>query len=167
MREGKQKTRPPHDLDLHPCISCQVCFTMGVLSDLYLSTPDLAAGYGENLEVPAGERAEFKRLTFLEFSMLWAIMEGVPWEEDRHMDVFEMVASRDDGGEMIFRFPEEFIATASTVEPAHAAAAAEAWSQTEELACTAGDIRPAIDELIRLARLALQSGKSVYLWNCV
>jgi hypothetical protein len=44
-----------------------------------------------------------------------------------------------------------------------------AWAEAnkEELAWDASDFEPIVRDLVRLARAARTSGKSVYLWNCL
>jgi len=139
---------------------------MGLLCDIYISTADQAASYDDTQAVPASERAQLKGLTFLEFSTLWAILQHRPWE-DAHMDAFECILQQDGGERLIYSFPPEFVAAAANVTSEQAATAAEEWAQTEELSCSAADVRPAIDELARLARVAQDSGRRLYLWNCV
>jgi hypothetical protein len=139
---------------------------MGVLSDLYVSTPELAEAYDDEQTRPDNERAELSGLTEIEFSTLWAIIEGEEWEE-RHMDAFESILQKSDGERLIFRLPDAFVAKAATLSQGDAASAAEAWAETDELECDAEELLPAIQELTRLSKEAIRSGRSLYLWNCV
>jgi hypothetical protein len=139
---------------------------MSLLCDLYVSTPDRALSYDEQQDVPDSERAQLTSLTFLEFSTLWAIIQGQPWD-DPHMNGFEKLFDTEDGERAIYRFPAELVTLAASLDETSAAKAAEAWAQTDELHCSAADIRHVIDDLSRVSRVAQQSGRSLYLWNCL
>lgn len=139
---------------------------MALLCDLYVSTPERALSYAEDQDAPAAESTQLTGLTFLEFSTLWAILQGQPWGE-AHMDGFEQILATPDGGRSIFRFPAEFVTEAAALDTDAAARAAEAWAQTDELGCPPADIEHVIADLRRLARVAEQTGRSLYLWNCL
>ncbi|QJE96915.1 hypothetical protein [Luteolibacter luteus] len=140
---------------------------MSVLSDLYVSTPDKAPDYDENQEAPENERAEMTGFTTIEFSTLWAILEGKPWEEG-HMDAFETVIEKDGGDRLISLVPSSLVALAADLDESGISAAAEEWAQTDELEhCEAEDLVEAIEEFRRVARVARDSKRGLYLWNCV
>ena len=140
---------------------------MSVLADLYVSTPDKALEYDETQEAPENERAQLKGLTYIEFSTLWAILEGKPWEDD-HMDSFESVMEKDHGERMIFRFPDSFVTLAAGLDEAAITSAAEEWAETDELEdWEPEDLTEMIEELRRVAGVAKSSKRGLYLWNCV
>jgi hypothetical protein len=139
---------------------------VSVLAHLYVSTADKAPEYDESQEAPESERAELTGFTYIEFSTLWAIMEGKPWE-DAHMDSFESIMEKDNGERMIFRFPDAFVALAAGLDDPAIEAAAEEWAETDELECDPEDVQPVIEELRRVARVAKDSKRGLYVWNCV
>lgn len=140
---------------------------MSVLADLYVSIPDQALEYDSTQEAPENEKAELTGFTSIEFSTLWAILEGKPWEE-AHMDAFETIIEKDGGERMISLVPQKLVELAAALDEAGIAAAAEEWAQTDELEhCEAEDLVEAIEELRRVARVAKESGRGLYLWNCV
>ena len=139
---------------------------MSVLSDLYVSTPDEALRYDETQSAPENERAQLKRLTTLEYSMLWAILEGKPWELSS-MKAFEMIMIEDDGERLIYRFPETLVELAGGLDDAAIAAAAEPWANTEEMRCDPEDTKFIIGELRRVARVAKETNRNLYLWISV
>jgi len=142
---------------------------MSVLSDLYVSAPDLAIDY-DDLEAqqtfPDSDREQFKGLTVLELSTLWAIIRKKSWDVSQ-MRGFEKILMRDGGERLIYRLPDAFLSVVSDLDDPAAGAAAEKWAQTDELRCAAADVRPVIDALGRLAGVARQSGRGVYIWNCL
>ncbi|WP_035609005.1 hypothetical protein [Haloferula sp. BvORR071] len=140
---------------------------MSVLADLYVSTPDKALEYDETQQAPENERAEMTGFTAIEFSTLWAIIEGKDWDE-AHMDAFETVMEKDGGDRMISLLPTKFVELSAALDEAGIAAAAEEWAQTDELEhCEPEDLRETIEELRRVARVAKESKRSLYLWNSV
>ncbi len=139
---------------------------MSVLADIYVSAPENALAYDGSKEFPENERAELTGFTYIEFSTLWAILEGKPWEEE-HMDAFESVMEDEKGEKMIFRFPERVVELAVKLGDAAIESAAEEWAETDELECAPEDLRPVIEELVRVAKVAKESGRGLYLWNSV
>lgn len=140
---------------------------MSILADLYVSTPEKAPEYDETQEAPESERAELTALTSIEFSTLWAIIEGKPWEE-AHMDAFETVLEKNGGDRMISLFPEKLVELAAALDEAGITSASEEWAETDELEhCEPEELRTAIEELRRVARVAKESKRGLYLWNCV
>ena len=140
---------------------------MSILADLYVSTPDKALAYDEVQEAPEGERAELTGFTSIEFSTLWAIIEGKAWEE-AHMDAFETVLEKNGGERMISLVPGKLVELAAALDDAGIAAAAEEWAQTDELEhCEPEELMTVIEELRRVARVAKESGRGLYLWNCI
>ena len=140
---------------------------MSVLADLYVSTPDKALEYDESQQAPENERAEMTGFTTIEFSTLWAILEGKPWDE-AHMDAFETVMEKNDGHQIISLFPDQLVNLAANLDEAGISAAAVEWVQTDELEhCEAEDLVEVIEELRRVSRVAKDSKRGLYLWNCV
>ena len=140
---------------------------MSVLADLYVSTPDKALEYDAAQEALESDRAEMTGFTSIEFSTLWAIIEGKPWEE-AHMDAFETLLEKDGGERMISLVPGKFVELAAALDDAGIATAAEEWAQTDELDhCEPEDLTETIEELRRVARVAKESQRGLYLWNCI
>jgi hypothetical protein len=100
---------------------------------------------------------------------LWATLQNTE-ATPKHSDAFESVLVIDGGQRLINRFPPEFVASLASLDSTSTSAAAAKWIQTGELAymsCEVSDVLPVIEALSRLARTALQSGKSLYVWMCV
>jgi hypothetical protein len=111
---------------------------MGLLADLHLSQDGQAARYdAAPAEFP--DRLESKGLTTLELSTVWALMRGVEWSAESMDTDFPIVMTRDEGEVMISRLPDAM----------------------------ARELAPFLEDMIRLARNATETGRSIYLWNSV
>jgi len=137
---------------------------MGLLADIYLSRDDEAVGYDTEPE-RFTDRAEYKRISPLELSTLWAILRGVEWDVAL-MDEFPCLQV--DGGErLIHKLPSAMVQQLAGLSPERVAAVTSAWAATEELGCDPEEIKPVVDDLVRLSRRAGETDRSVHLWNCV
>ncbi|MCE9638261.1 MAG: hypothetical protein K8T90_21375 [Planctomycetes bacterium] len=138
---------------------------MSVLAELYVSSDDAAAGFDANPERFV-DRASHKGFTCLELSTLWAIMRGVEWDLAT-LDEFACRLQRDGGERLIYRLPTAMVADLVTLAPRGVPTLAAAWAATEELGWPPEAAVPVIQALVRLAGRATETGKGVYLWNCV
>lgn len=138
---------------------------MSLLADLYLAHDDDAVRYNTTPD-EFTDRAEHKSITPLEFSTLWAIMRGVEWDGDL-LDEFPCLLEVDGGEILIHRFPAAILTDLVALTPDRVASITAEWAATEELDCRPDEIRPIVDDLIRLARLATETGRSLHLWNCL
>ncbi len=139
---------------------------MSLLSDIYVASPEAATSYDEQQTVADGDRAQLPGVTFLELSTLWALLEAREWE-DSYMNAFACVFERDGGERLIYSLPTQFVARLASLDAGSIQSAAELWSQTEELACSAADVVPGITEMAEVARRGEQSGRRLYIWTCV
>jgi hypothetical protein len=139
---------------------------MGLLADFYVSTDDDAVSYDDSPSLPDSDRAQHTGITHLELSTLWAILQEREWDVTT-MDEFRCLLERDGGERLIHRFPAALVAQLATSDAGTLRLAAAAWAQTEELSCDPSDIQPVVDDLMRLARRAQETGKSLFVWNCV
>lgn len=136
---------------------------MGLLSDLYVSVPGEAARYdGEGGAIHC---ARLTRFTPTELSVLWAVLQGEEWD-DRHLTGFERVFEKFGGVRTIHRVPDGFAHVAAALDPGDIEAIAQRWAATDELACGSAELKPALEEIVKLAGIARDSGQSLYLWNC-
>ena len=138
---------------------------MSVLADIYISRNDDAVKYDAAPEAFT-ERAEYKGITPLELSMLWAIMRGVEWDV-ASMDEFPCLLAIDGGERLIHRLPAAMASDLALLSPDRITSVTSAWAATEELSCSPEDIRPVLDDLVRLSRRAGETNQGVHLWNCV
>ena len=139
---------------------------MSVLSDFYLADPQHSKDYNIDQKCPEIDRAQYKGMTPLELSMLWAITEKKEWDVAM-MDEFPEVLIVDGGERLIFQVPMEAVQRFASLSETEVGTAAAAWSQTEELACEPNDIQPVIEEIVRLSKRGLETKRNLYLWVCV
>ena len=139
---------------------------MGVLADIYISADKEAAAYDGNPNWPESDRLQYKRITTLELSTLWAIMRHVEWEASLTNE-FACLLEKDGGERLIHRLPAAMVTELAKLAPEQVGTVAPTWAATEEMQWPAESARDAIEEMTRLARRAVESGRSLYLWNCV
>jgi hypothetical protein len=138
---------------------------MSVLADIYISRDDDAVKY-DTAPDQFADRAQYKGFTPLELSLLWSIMRGVEGDVAT-MDEFSCLLQIDGGERLVHRLPAAMVSELAALPPDRVASVTAAWAATEELSCSPEDIRPVVDDLVRLSRRAVETSQSVHLWNCV
>jgi hypothetical protein len=141
---------------------------MGILSDLFVATPEQAARYAERIsELDNGDAItkllkplQLKSFTGLEMGTLWAILEGVTWNVDKHM--LEDVQNDQCSG--LWRFPHELTRLLACANMAAMESACLAWADTDELQCSPSELLPVLRGIQALAVRASREGNSLYLW---
>jgi len=139
---------------------------MSVLSDFYLAEPQHAKSYDVDQKCPEIDRAQYKGMTPLELSMLWAITQQKEWDVAM-MDEFPEILVVDGGQRLTYQVPQAAVERFASLSGPEISTAAAAWSQTEELSCEPGDVQPVIEEIVRLSKRGLEMNRSLYLWICV
>jgi hypothetical protein len=139
---------------------------MSVLSDFYLAEAQQAKNYDVNQQCDEIDRAQYRGMTPLELSTLWAITQKKEWDVAM-MDQFPEVLIVDGGQRLIYQVPGAAVKRFASLSEAEVGAAAGAWSQTEELACEAADVQPVVEEIVRLSKRGLETNRNLYLWICV
>ena len=139
---------------------------MGVLADLYVSSPERAADYDADPKPFQGESALCKQFTELELSMLWASLQGREWDVDL-MDRFEKVMEKQGGERSVTRVPDEMLRDVLAADDGERDRVLSEWAASDELSCSVDQVRPFWDDLKRLARTAVTSGRGVFLWTSV
>ena len=141
---------------------------MGILAEIFVSTPEDAPGY-ESARLNGGaslnafvDRAEYKGLTGLEFGTLWAIISNQEWTISHQL---ESIAMSSGGESWLDRFPNDLVSKLATMDNDGKTRAAKMWAATEELRCSPTDLLPILADLHRLALKAQGSSRSLYLWG--
>ncbi len=138
---------------------------MGLLSDIYISQDADASAYDvspENFPL----RVEYKGITPLELTTLWAIIRGIPWDVAM-MDELPCILQEEGGERLIHRFPNGFVTNLADLTPEQLGEISSKWAATDELQCEAEDVRDVIENLMKMARQTLARGEALFLWNCV
>ena len=139
---------------------------MSLLADLYLSQDGQeAVRYDEQAESFA-DRLQFTSFTELELSTLWASLRNEKWDVSS-LDQFTCVFQLPGGDKSIHRLPNAMVADLAVLDSRKISDAASTWAATDEMACEPDDVRPIIEGLVGLAIKASQTGKGIYLWNCL
>jgi len=139
---------------------------MGLLADIYLANDDTHAKQYDSAPDIFADRLQYRSFTQLELSILWAIMQGTTWDP-KSLRQFTDVFHANGGERLICRLPDPMLDHLTKLSEDQISAAAAKWAVTDQLRCKPSDVRPIIEGLITSARTALQSGRKVYLWNCV
>ena len=134
-------------------------------ADIYVSRDEEVVRY-DTAPDQFADRAQYKGFTLLELSILWSILRGIEWDEAL-LDEFPCLLEKDGGEHLIHRLPAEMVAELSKLTPDQTAVVSPKWAAIEELAWPPDEARPVVEGLVRLARQAVESGRSVYLWNLV
>lgn len=137
----------------------------GCLADFYVATAEDAAAYDDSTE-KFTESAQYKRVSPLELSMLWAIMRGVDWDVSL-MDEFSCVFQKDDGERLIHKLPAAMLVDLAELSDERTSVLAPKWAAVEELRWPSIAAYEVISDLAKLARRAIESDRGVFLWNCV
>jgi len=136
---------------------------MSILTELFIA-PDSAAPTYDHRSAGQFTGARLGGLTSLEFETLWAILEGTPWDVNKHS--LSEVASTESS--WTFRFPQGYLDRLSTLDAKAIPPAVAAWAITDELAGTrAADLEPVVRELVRLAQAAANQGQGLFVWTAL
>ncbi|HEY6971446.1 MAG TPA: hypothetical protein VJA94_19715 [Candidatus Angelobacter sp.] len=139
---------------------------MGILADIFISRDEEAVGYDSNPNLPPSDRMEAKRITPLELSTLWAITSGKRWDIS-FMKEFKCIFEKDSGERLIHRVPAAMVQDLMNLAPGRIQTVASVWANTEEMNWPVDNACNFIEEVVSLAQRASESGRNVYVWNCV
>jgi hypothetical protein len=142
--------------------------TMGLLSDFFVAKPDAVTTYDGGTSFPRELYCQYKGLMPVEVSGILASLRGVPWDAAL-LDEFPIVHQDSEEGPWTIAIPDDMTDSLASLKESDFGAQATAWSEAtrEELDWSASDFDPVVRDLVRLARLARETGKSLYLWNCL
>jgi hypothetical protein len=141
---------------------------VGILADVFVASQADADQYeklllsGESLPADRYDRIEYKGFTGLEFGMLWAIICEEPWDVHRH--VLRHISHGPEGESWFEEFPDGLVGVLASMADDAAEKYALLWAATDEMKYRP-EAAPVIDDLRRLARLALGQAKRMYLWG--
>jgi hypothetical protein len=144
---------------------------MGILADVFVATEYDAKQYAnpDTHSDPALRKritlAEFKSLTSLEFTTLWAILENVDWDVEHHELIDE--SNEGDDESWLFRFPEQLVDLLAAMNETTLIDANSLWAATDEIDCDPSEMLPVTQQLQALAIKARASGCKMYLWGCL
>jgi len=145
---------------------------MGIIADIFVATPEAAADYeasqlrGRSAHIEKYQPAEYKGLTPIELSKLWALIASEKWNIEKHM--LTEVSFGDGHESWLLSFPDPFVRLLANLNDKQVDQYAVEWAKIEAFQIadsTSTDIRPIVVDLRRMAKLAMTTGKPMYLWG--
>ena len=142
---------------------------MGLLADIFVAPPADALEY-ESLssDRPALTEkyrpAEYRNLTGLEFTTLWAMLAGEEWSYEKHK--LKEIRFSEGGETWLMQFPEPLVQLLAQLSESKVEKIAAAWSETDELQMRGGDdTAKLLRDLHILAKQSDESGQPMFLWG--
>jgi hypothetical protein len=127
---------------------------MGILADIYVSRDDEAVQYGATPDA-FPDCLQYKSISSLELSTLWALMSGIKWEVNL-MKEFACLLVKDEGERVIHKVPPAMLRDLAALTPQQVEALAAKWAATDEFACEPAEVQPIIENLVQLAQKVLR-----------
>jgi hypothetical protein len=138
---------------------------MSLLAHIYVAHDEEAVSYDTTPD-QFTDRAHYEGFTVGELSILWSIMRDVEWDVSVLVDFPRL--PQVEGRRQIFRLPTAMATELAALSTDRVASVSSAWAATEELLGwppeTAGKL---VGDMVYLARRATETGRSLYLWNCI
>jgi hypothetical protein len=142
---------------------------MGLLSDFFVATPEVALHYpslsegGNSVSANRVERAEYKNFTPLALEMLWAVLRREQRDAKRH-GIERVSRKEEDEQTWLFRFPDELVHLVSALDEPAEKRVADAWVSPGDVPGDSDELRQVLRDLKRLAIVAQTDGRNLYLW---
>lgn len=137
---------------------------MGIIADFFVSSDDaVAIRYDNDSDAFEPDCAHYARITEVELSTLWAILDGIA-STPSLMDRFYSVYSMDERA--ICRLPFELVEGLSRLSGDDLHKITELWAATDEMGWEPKHVLPIVQDLVRLSQLAVKTRRNLYLWNC-
>jgi hypothetical protein len=134
---------------------------MGILCDFFIVDGSTVPNYDVGQDFDDADKCECKGLTALEWTQFLAILRGQEYSVD--LDSEFRLITPEDADNWTMSVPQDMVDRLNTQVAEIAALLTTATS--EELAWSANDLIPLITELAALARRAIATKKSIFLWN--
>lgn len=138
---------------------------MGILSDFFLADKNIdSVDYDSPHGLPDEEFFESKGMDTLIMSIIYASLADIEYNIEL-MDMFvDVINTKNEG--MTARLPEEFVSLLALINQDNLLEACQkcAIGTEEELAWEAADFEYLLTELSKLATVAKQKNKAIYLW---
>ncbi|HEX3658862.1 MAG TPA: hypothetical protein VHV55_23920 [Pirellulales bacterium] len=140
---------------------------MGILTDVYVATPQTAAMYDTDPRAFRDVTLEGKGIMEVELSILWALSRNEAWSLELCQQ-FEEVLSSDGGERIVLKLPDSLVTYLVESSEQAVEAVGVRWAATGEMSqFSQGQIQDYLGRLSALAKLARSDGRSLYLWVCV
>lgn len=138
---------------------------MSILSDFFIADESATPVYDCGSEFPAEDRCQFKYITPLEAAGILSVLRG-GGDRIEMLGDFPLLTPQD-AEEWTMSVPAEMTSALAVLDDLQIPDIAQQCADVtaEELGWSSEDFEGVIKELCVLARRAIDSGKSMYLWN--
>lgn len=138
---------------------------MGILSDFFIADGSIVPDYQGGEAVDRSDKYQLKGITPLQAAQLLAVLRGQEYVVGMVRE-FKLV-SPEEAEEWTMSVPQDMVHALAQIQGDQTAeiAAQFARATSEELEWSPNDFEPIVRELAALARRAMETGKSMYLWN--
>jgi hypothetical protein len=138
---------------------------MGILCDFFIADGTTVPNYDVGQEFDDLDKCECKGLTSLECAQLLAILRGQEYNVDLNSEL--KLVTPEDAETWTMSVPQDMVTRLAAIQNTQITeiAALLATATSEEIAWSANDFIPVITALVALARRAIETKKSMFLWN--
>jgi hypothetical protein len=138
---------------------------MGILSDFFLASGDAVPDYAGGAQFDASDKCQFKGLTPLQAGQFLAVLRGQKYTVEMVRE-FQLVTP-EEAEQWTMCVPQDMVAAMAGIHDENITEIAGTFADitAKELRWTPQDFVPVVTELSALARRAIETGKSMYLWN--
>jgi hypothetical protein len=140
---------------------------MSLLSDFFIADASRAPKYDGGEAFNDADKCQFKGLSPLQGAQFLAILRGQEYTIDM-VSEFKLVTP-EDAEDWTMAVPQDMIDALAKLKPDQVPglAARFAAATAEELGWSPDDFIPILRGLSALARRAIDTGRTMYLWNCL
>lgn len=138
---------------------------MGILSDFFIADDSSTPKYDCGPQFPAEDRCQLKYITPLEAAGILSVLRG-GGDRIAMLDEFPSLTP-EDADEWTQRVPVDMTSSLAALDDSQMPDVAQRCADltAEELGWSSGDFEEVLEQLRALARRALETGRSMYLWN--
>lgn len=140
---------------------------MGILSDFFIADGSTFPNYDGGEEFDAADKCQFKGISPLQGGQFVAVLRGQEYIVDM-VSEFKLVTT-EDAEDWTMSVPQDMVDRLAALQADQIPDIAEQFANatSEELGWSPDDFIPVVTELAALARRAVETSKSMYLWNCL
>jgi len=138
---------------------------MGILSDFFIADRTAKPEYNGGSEFPAEDRCQFKSITPLEAANILSVLRG-SGDPVELLDAFPLLTP-EDAEQWTMGVPADMTSLLAGIDDSQITAVAKQCADVtaEELGWSSKDFEDVLTQLRALACRAVDTDKSMYLWN--
>lgn len=138
---------------------------MGLLSEFFIDDGATVPNYNGGEEFDDADKCEFRDLTPLQCGQFLSVLRDQEYVVEM-VGEFKLITP-EDAEDWTMSVPQDMVAKLSALSPDQIPDIAARFADitSEELGWAPDDFSPIVTELAALARRAVETNKSMYLWN--